>query len=77
MAKTIIWLEETKKRINEFLIGYMINPTFTINKEFREQVNKCMKTTFDLFHPKMYPTLSFSGMYQKSYIYHRNRTNYQ
>ena len=24
----------------------MINPTLNINKAFREQVNKCMKTTF-------------------------------
>ena len=46
MAKTFIWIEETKERINEFLIGYVINLTFNINKSFREQVNKCMKTTF-------------------------------
>ena len=25
MAKHFIWLDETKKRINEFTIGYMIN----------------------------------------------------
>ena len=31
----------------------------------------------DLFQPKMSPTLSFSGMYRKSFIYRRNRTNYQ
>ena len=24
----------------------MINPTFNINKAFKEQVNKCLKTTF-------------------------------
>ena len=27
--------------------------------------------------PKMSPTISFSGMYQKSFIYRRNRTNSQ
>ena len=46
MAKSFIWLEETKERINEFLIGYMINTTLDINKASREQVNKCMKNKF-------------------------------
>ena len=46
MAKIYIWLEETKERINEFSIGYMINQTFNINRSFKEQVTKCMKTTF-------------------------------
>ena len=46
MAKHFIWLNATKSYINEFTIGYMINPNFNINKEFREQVDKCMKTTF-------------------------------
>ena len=27
-----IWIEETKERINDFSIGYMINPTLNINK---------------------------------------------
>ena len=31
----------------------------------------------DLFQPKMSPTLSFSGMYQKPFIYCRNKTNSQ
>ena len=31
----------------------------------------------NLFQPKMFPTLSFSGMYQKSFIHRRNRTNFQ
>ena len=31
----------------------------------------------DLFQPKMSPTLSFSGVYRKSFIYRRNRTNSQ
>ena len=30
-----------------------------------------------LVQPKMSPTLSFSGMYPKSFIYRRNKTNYQ
>ena len=44
--KSYIWLEETKERINVFSIGYIINLTLNINKAFKEQVNKCMKSTF-------------------------------
>ena len=46
MAKSVIWTEETKQRIDEFSIGYMINPRLNINKSFREKVHKCMNTTF-------------------------------
>ena len=46
MYKRFIWFNETKKRINEFKIGYMINPNLNINKSFREQVGNFMKTTF-------------------------------
>ena len=44
--KSYIWLEETNELINEFSIGYTINPKLIINKDFKEQVTKCMKTTF-------------------------------
>ena len=47
MAKSCIWLNETKQRINEFTTGYMINTNLNINKAFREKVDKLMKTTFD------------------------------
>ena len=46
LAKSYIWLEETRERINEFSIGYMIYPNLNINKAFKDQVNKCMKTEF-------------------------------
>ena len=46
MAKSFIWIEETKERINEFLIGYMINPTLNTDKIFKERVTKYMNTTF-------------------------------
>ena len=46
MAKSFIWLNETKKHINEFTIGYMINPDMNVNKTFREQVDKFMFTAF-------------------------------
>ena len=35
-----------KKGINEFAIGYMINPGLNVNKSFRYQVEKCMYTKF-------------------------------
>ena len=41
MAKRFIWLDETKRRINEFKIGYMISPNLNINKALREQVDNC------------------------------------
>ena len=43
MAKSFIWIEETKEQINKFLIEYMINPTWNINQSFIERVNRCMK----------------------------------
>ena len=45
-AKHFFGLTKPKKRINEFTIGYMINPGLNINKAFRDQVEKCMYTTF-------------------------------
>ena len=46
MAKTYIWIEEKNQRINEFSIGYAMNPDLSINKAFKEQVKICMKTAF-------------------------------
>ena len=46
MDKSYIWIEETNQRINEFSIGYMMNPNLGINKSFKEQVKICMKTAF-------------------------------
>ena len=31
LAKRFIWIEETGKRINEFEIGYIINPSLYVN----------------------------------------------
>ena len=47
MAKSYIWLEETNQCINEFSIGYTMNPNLIMNKVFRYQVKVCMKTTFN------------------------------
>ena len=46
MAKSCIWLEERYQRINEFSIGYIINPNLHKNKVFRKQVKVCIKNTF-------------------------------
>ena len=46
MSKICIWLEETKKRINEFSIGYMMNTTLYSNRDFKDQVKVCFKHTF-------------------------------
>ena len=46
MAKSYIWPEETNQRINEFSIGYMVNPNLNMKKLFREKVKVCRKTTF-------------------------------
>ena len=35
MAERFIWINETKQLINEFTIGYMINPGLNVNKAFR------------------------------------------
>ena len=35
IAKTILYLHETSKRIDEFAIGYMINITLNANKSFK------------------------------------------
>ena len=32
--------------INQFAIGYMINPSLNINKVLREQTEKCLSATF-------------------------------
>ena len=46
VSKSFIWINETKQRINEFIIGYMINPGLNVNKAFRKQVENFMYTTF-------------------------------
>ena len=35
MDKRFNWLEEIGERINEFKIGYLINPSFYVNKLFK------------------------------------------
>ena len=37
MAKSFIWIEETKERMNEFSIGYMINPNLNIKNHLKRK----------------------------------------
>ena len=46
ISKSYIWLEETNQRINEFSIGYMMNPTLYSNRAFKDQLKLCLKHTF-------------------------------
>ena len=58
MAKSFIWINETKKRFNKFTIGYMINPVLYVNKAFREKVETFMLTTFgEITQPFIKPIL--------------------
>ena len=59
-----IWLKvlfglRKKERINEFSIGYMINPKSNINKSLREKLFKCMNNIFGpINQPYIKATLS-------------------
>ena len=46
MSKSYIWLEETNQRINEFSVGYMMNPTLNRNIAFKDQVRVRLKQIF-------------------------------
>ena len=46
MAKRYIFLEEKNQRINEFSIGYMMNPYLSIYNDTKNQVKICMKNKF-------------------------------
>ena len=46
MAKSYIWIEEKNQIINEFSIGYMVNPNLYKRKSFRDQVKGCFKNKF-------------------------------
>ena len=59
MAKNFIWQNETKKLINYFAIGSIINPVFNVNKALIGQVGKYMHTTFgEITQPFIKATLS-------------------
>ena len=59
MAKRFIWLKETGERINEFEIGYMINPYLHVDKAFIDQGEKCMNNTFDALIQRFIKTILY------------------
>ena len=46
MYKIMVRCYSTNGIINQFAIGYMIKPSLKRNKVFREQVEKCLSSTF-------------------------------
>ena len=46
ISKIIVYCYSTDKSINQFAIGYMINPSLNCNKVFREQVEKLFSVPF-------------------------------
>ena len=67
--KHFIWINETKKRIHEFTIRYIINTGLNTNKTFKEQVEKCMYTTFgEIKQPFIKTTLSKNNTHVFTFI---------
>ena len=46
MSKIMIHFYSTDENINQFAIGYMINPSLNCNKLFRQQVEKLLSVLF-------------------------------
>ena len=46
MSKIMVHCYSTDESINQFAIGYMINPSPNCNKVFREQVEKLVSVSF-------------------------------
>ena len=47
MSKIMVYIYTTDEKINQFVIGYMINLSLHTNKVFREKVKKCLRATFN------------------------------
>ena len=48
MPKRMVHIYTTGKTINQFVIGYMINPSLKFNNAFRTQVKKCLGGYFSI-----------------------------
>ena len=46
MSKIMVHCYSIDESINQFAIGYMINPPLQFNKVFREKVERCLSATF-------------------------------
>ena len=47
MSKIMVHCYSIDESINQFAIGYMINPSLNCKKVFREQVEKCLSVSFN------------------------------
>ena len=45
--RMFVYHNNTEEHINEFVIEYMVNITFYVDKSFKEQVEKRMNDMFD------------------------------
>ena len=52
MTKSLVYIQEIDQHINQFSIGYMINPRLNTNGIFKDQVNICMMKTFNVTEQK-------------------------
>ena len=74
MSNCFIFIEETGERINEFDIGYMINPSLHVNKAFRDQVEKFINNTFGaLTQPFVKTILSKKTSVLELLMFHETR----
>ena len=46
MTKIIVYINSTEKYMNQFAIGYMVNPKLNVNKVLIYQVEKFLKYKF-------------------------------
>ena len=46
MSKIMVYFYATNGQMNQFEIGYMINPPLHINMVFREKFEKCLRDTY-------------------------------
>ena len=64
------WQEETQE--TTYMVAAGVDAEYMEDKKVWWRMEE-----WDLVHPKMSPMISFSGMYQKSFIYFSNRINSQ
>ena len=67
----------TKYRSTPLEACFKYSALYTSSGWDDKRVMAWMNAAYDGVQPKMSPTISFSGMYQKPFIYLRNRDNYQ
>ena len=46
MSNIMVHFYSTDETVNQFSIGYMVNPSLNCTKVFREQVEECLSVSF-------------------------------